>query len=99
MTLKQGVLIFLLGSVAGISATCWRTNRQIVALKQAAADSTKIAQARDSAVTHYADSLKGQVDSLQKSKQPRIVKITQDSALVVLADSALKVAQDKADSI
>jgi len=99
MTLKQGLLIFGLGAVAGIAATCWGTNRQIAAVKQAAADSTKIAIARDSAVTHYADSLKDQVDSLQKAKRPVTIQISHDSAEAAKADSALAVAKTKDDSI
>src|SRR5690348_7601632 len=93
MTLKQGLLIFGLGAVAGIAATCWGTNRQIAAVKQAAKDSTAAAVKRDSATTHYADSLLAQVDSLQKAKRPVTIKITKDSATAALADSAFRAAK------
>ena len=98
MTFKQGLLIFVLGAAAGVGFTCFGTNRRIAAVKRASADSTKVALARDSAVTAFADSLAARVDSLQKAKRPVAIKIVRDSTAAAQADSALREAKTASDS-
>jgi len=94
----QGLVIFALGAAAGVGFAYLGTNRKIVALQKAAADSTAAALQRDSAVTAFADSLQRRVDSLQKAKRPVTIKISRDSATAARADSALQAAWTTADS-
>lgn len=62
-------------------------------------DSVTVAAKHDSALANvFADSMAGVVDSLQKSKRPVTIKISQDSALEDSAARAVARAQTAADS-